>query len=234
MPHPSSAAYTTADPAGPPAARPEPAAPATGRRGNPNLGLAPRCGARTRAGCPCRAPAIHGKLRCRMHGGRSTGPCTAEGRARVAAARTTHGDYGAEKRAFNRYHVSFMRRGRVRLYAVLHCDRLPSDLAARMVPMAPELRVPPRPTCGITLTEDRALLRAETAALAPWKQAIALARKARRPGQAAPTARCGAVAARAKPHAPERAPTTRGCGRTISVDRAARRWLRRQKLMPQK
>jgi hypothetical protein len=28
-----------------------------------------RCGARTRAGGSCRAPATHGKSRCRMHGG---------------------------------------------------------------------------------------------------------------------------------------------------------------------
>lgn len=29
----------------------------------------PRCGARTRNGTPCRAPAVNGKKRCRMHGG---------------------------------------------------------------------------------------------------------------------------------------------------------------------
>ncbi|WP_276576848.1 HGGxSTG domain-containing protein [Bradyrhizobium sp. 1] len=29
----------------------------------------PRCGARTRDGAACRAPAAHGKERCRMHGG---------------------------------------------------------------------------------------------------------------------------------------------------------------------
>ena len=28
-----------------------------------------RCGARTRSGKPCRAPAVTGKGRCRMHGG---------------------------------------------------------------------------------------------------------------------------------------------------------------------
>lgn len=33
----------------------------------------PRCGAKTRSGRPCRAPAMaNGK--CRMHGGKSTGP----------------------------------------------------------------------------------------------------------------------------------------------------------------
>ncbi len=29
----------------------------------------PRCGARTRQGTPCQAPAVRGKARCRMHGG---------------------------------------------------------------------------------------------------------------------------------------------------------------------
>jgi hypothetical protein len=31
--------------------------------------LSPRCGAKTRAGHPCVAPAVRGKQRCRMHGG---------------------------------------------------------------------------------------------------------------------------------------------------------------------
>jgi uncharacterized protein YjcR len=29
----------------------------------------PRCGAKTRSGKPCMSPAVHGKRRCRMHGG---------------------------------------------------------------------------------------------------------------------------------------------------------------------
>jgi glucans biosynthesis protein len=29
----------------------------------------PRCGAKTRCDGACRAPAVHGKTRCRMHGG---------------------------------------------------------------------------------------------------------------------------------------------------------------------
>ena len=28
-----------------------------------------RCGAKTRRGSACRSPAVHGKKRCRMHGG---------------------------------------------------------------------------------------------------------------------------------------------------------------------
>ena len=55
----------------------------------------PRCGARTRAGVPCKAPAMPAG-RCRMHGGASTGPRTAEGLERVRKARTTHGMRSAE------------------------------------------------------------------------------------------------------------------------------------------
>jgi uncharacterized protein YjcR len=29
----------------------------------------PRCGAKTRSGDPCMSPTVHGKKRCRMHGG---------------------------------------------------------------------------------------------------------------------------------------------------------------------
>lgn len=33
----------------------------------------PRCGAKTRSGAPCKAPAMKNG-RCRLHGGKSTGP----------------------------------------------------------------------------------------------------------------------------------------------------------------
>jgi len=59
---------------------------------------APRCGARTRAGCSCRQPAMKNG-RCRMHGGLSTGPRTPEGRERCRRARLTHGGYSAHVRA---------------------------------------------------------------------------------------------------------------------------------------
>ena len=50
-----------------------------------------RCGAKTKGGSPCKRPAIADKGRCRLHGGRSTGPRSAEGRARIAAANLKHG-----------------------------------------------------------------------------------------------------------------------------------------------
>ena len=50
-----------------------------------------RCLAKTRQGPPCQNPAINGPGRCKLHGGRSTGPRTAEGKARSIAAHTKHG-----------------------------------------------------------------------------------------------------------------------------------------------
>jgi hypothetical protein len=49
----------------------------------------PRCGAKTRAGRPCRMRVEFGKARCRLHGGLSTGPKTEAGRARIAEADLT-------------------------------------------------------------------------------------------------------------------------------------------------
>jgi hypothetical protein len=44
------------------------------------------CGANTRAGGCCQVRAEPGKARCRFHGGKSTGPTTPAGRARIADA----------------------------------------------------------------------------------------------------------------------------------------------------
>lgn len=55
----------------------------------------PRCGAKTRKGTPCRAPAM-ANGRCRMHGGKSTGPRTPEGLERSRKANWKHGYYSAE------------------------------------------------------------------------------------------------------------------------------------------
>ena len=70
-----------------------------GRLNNGNPGgdflAAPRCGARTRVGCSCRQPAM-ANGRCRFHGGKSTGPRTAAGRARARTNRLVHGLRSAE------------------------------------------------------------------------------------------------------------------------------------------
>jgi hypothetical protein len=69
-------------------------------QGNPNN--APRCGAKTRKGTPCKGPAMLNG-RCRMHGGKSTGPRTPEGLERSREANFKHGLYSAESIATQRY-----------------------------------------------------------------------------------------------------------------------------------
>lgn len=44
------------------------------------------CEAQTRKGTPCQRVTEPGKTRCRLHGGLSTGPKTAEGKAKIAEA----------------------------------------------------------------------------------------------------------------------------------------------------
>jgi len=70
---------------------------ARGEHGTPKR-LRPVCGARTKSGRPCQAKPVwdeeHDRPRngrCRLHGGLSTGPKTAEGRRRV-------GDVARERR----------------------------------------------------------------------------------------------------------------------------------------
>lgn len=66
---------------------------------------APRCQAKSkRSQEQCKKATVRGKDKCRMHGGASTGPVTAEGRKRCAAGKTVHGletraarDYRARK-----------------------------------------------------------------------------------------------------------------------------------------
>ena len=49
------------------------------------------CLAKTKQGTLCQKPYLKGKSRCRLHGGLSTGPKTAEGKARIVAAHWKHG-----------------------------------------------------------------------------------------------------------------------------------------------
>lgn len=67
----------------------------------------PRCGARTRKGTPCQAPAVTGKTRCRMHGG-AAGSGAPKGNRNALK----HGQYTAEGRAFNAHVRDLLRRGR--------------------------------------------------------------------------------------------------------------------------
>jgi hypothetical protein len=66
--------------------------------------FAKKCGvkARTNEYKPCRQPAMaNGK--CRLHGGKSIGPRTEEGKRRVKVAITKHGFYSAESIAEHRF-----------------------------------------------------------------------------------------------------------------------------------
>jgi hypothetical protein len=61
-----------------------------------------RCTARsTRTGLQCGRAALKTSKthKCQFHGGRGSGPKTAEGKARIAAARTTHGQQTKEASA---------------------------------------------------------------------------------------------------------------------------------------
>jgi hypothetical protein len=77
----------------------EPQAKRRGRlkHGNPpgEPSKSPRCGARTRRQTACQGPAMKNG-RCRMHGGKSTGPRTAVGLERSRRARWKHGAYSRE------------------------------------------------------------------------------------------------------------------------------------------
>jgi hypothetical protein len=169
--------------------------------GSPLLNHSPRCGARTRARCPCQAPALRGKTRCRRHGGLSTGPRTAEGLARLRAARMVHGAFSAAQRAQDRHMISSLRRSRM-LAQVMHwVNDLPPELAARVLE-APELYPTREPIGGLTPEQDRAVWRQEHAALAPWRQAVETAKQAWREEKGRPR---GPASGAAEVQAPVRA-----------------------------
>ena len=135
-------------------------------RGNPNA--APRCGAQTRSGCACRAPAMKNG-RCRMHGGASTGP-SAEGRARIAAARTIprtiprtiHGRRAAATRALDRRVTATKRRGRV-VNAMARAGLRVEDLAVPIQQCRGGVLVPGTPS---TPAGDRAFVMRELMTMA--------------------------------------------------------------------
>ena len=74
------------------------------KNGNPqgNPMNAPRCGAITRKRTPCKAPAMLNG-RCRMHGGKSTGPRTQGGLEHSRKANYKHGFYSADMIEERRY-----------------------------------------------------------------------------------------------------------------------------------
>lgn len=84
------------------------------KNGNPPGDLAGvlRCGANAkRTGQSCRAPAM-ANGRCRLHGGKSTGPKTQEGLERSRAANLRHGFYSASERAARKDAMELIKRAR--------------------------------------------------------------------------------------------------------------------------
>ena len=69
-----------------------------------------RCGARTRRGTDCLKPALRGKTRCQLHGGKATGARTIAGRQRLSDAQLRHGKYTKDKLAAQRHAAEVGRR----------------------------------------------------------------------------------------------------------------------------
>ena len=67
----------------------------------------PRCGAKTRNGKPCQAPAVSGKQRCRMHGG-AKGSGAPEGNQNALK----HGGYTREAREFRKHVRELLQNGK--------------------------------------------------------------------------------------------------------------------------
>jgi hypothetical protein len=153
-----------------------------------------------------------------MHGGKSSGPRTAAGMARMIAANTTHGDYGAGG-AMVRAHLHYSRglnaRSDIVVTAMQLRPYLPPEMAARLWQEPPELARLKHPTqvafeldcarraCAAgqdgavvalrARETERAAAAADAAVLAPWRAAIALARAVKLAAKArAKVARAGA------------------------------------------
>ena len=75
-----------------------------------------RCLAKTRRSTLCQNPAVTDRSRCRMHGGKSTGPRTLEGKAQVAAVHRKHG-------LRSRVHIEKVRQINAELRRVLNAMR---------------------------------------------------------------------------------------------------------------
>ena len=77
------------------------------------------CGAKTRNGSPCGKFPIAGKRRCRLHGGLSTGPRTAEGKKKIADAQLKHGRF-----------VNYRARRRQEMYYLSEINRIVAEAKA--------------------------------------------------------------------------------------------------------
>jgi hypothetical protein len=77
-----------------------------------------RCEARTRRGTRCQRPGTKQNGRCKLHGGRSTGPRIEDGVARLAASKITHGRTAKAERAKVKHRAEVGRQVRAELRAI--------------------------------------------------------------------------------------------------------------------
>jgi hypothetical protein len=69
-----------------------------------------RCLAKTRHGTECKKPALKGRNRCQLHGGKSCGATTKAGLERLTAAKIKHGRFTKGKRAEAKHRAEVGRR----------------------------------------------------------------------------------------------------------------------------
>lgn len=79
----------------------------THERNTGPMRASPRCGAKTRRGTPCQAPAVAGKKRCRMHGG-AAGSGAPKGNQNALK----HGRYTRESLEFEKHIRDLLREGK--------------------------------------------------------------------------------------------------------------------------
>jgi hypothetical protein len=113
------------------------------RNGNPSGDFmkAARCGARNRQGQPCRCPAMRGKRRCRLHGGKSPGARTKEGIHRIRCANWKDGSRSARLQREAKLEA---KREEEEMRAIFLRDVDESTLMARAIlgfPLMPRIKV---------------------------------------------------------------------------------------------
>ena len=84
---------------------------------------APRCGAKTRAGTPCKLPVIRNKARCRLHGcGKGSGAPRGNKHA------LKHGSTTAEVKAFKQEVRRVLRASKALTHSLASIYTLPHDI----------------------------------------------------------------------------------------------------------
>ena len=90
-----------------------------------------RCGAKTRRGTACLKPALKGKTRCQLHGGKASGARTIAGRQKLSDSQLRHGKYTKDKLAAQRHAAEVGRRvmGELKRIenAIINAGLMPTD-----------------------------------------------------------------------------------------------------------